>query len=345
MPATPGDLHELIKQGENARVEFKQELSNDVLKDLDTDIAAMANLQGGTIVFGVTDDRIPVGCKLEKKDREAVSQQALRCGPPVHIELGEIEFGEMKFLVVGIERSTIIHNDHRHRFPVRIGDKTGFLDAAGLISLLQERRLISAEATLQVPPPSERKRERIPDSEVRLLERTLSSTDSPLRLEALRDIHNLAHRSILLDRERISTPIAQLLESGSDEERGLVLDIVRTIVLWGARSEKEVVAPWMETVAEAGKALSRAEIARKAFDVLQNAKNGGAVEVLVHWVKSAEDDAFTSFNPRNMLANISFYGLDQAIREAMYSILESDADARVRERASTILEAVRNAHR
>ncbi len=344
MPATPGDLQELIRQGENARVEFKEELSSDVLKGLDTDIAALANFQGGTIVFGITDDRVPVGCVLQKEERERVSDQALRCSPSVHIELGEIEFGEMKFLIVGIERSTIIHNDHQHRFPVRIGDKTGFLEAAGLIALLQERRLISAEATAQVPPPSERKREPIPDSEVPLLERTLSSTDSPLRLEALRDINNLTQRSILLDRGRISTFLARLLKSGSSEEVGLVLDILRTIVLRGESSEMEVITPWMELVVEKGKAVNEAEIARKAFDVLQYAKNEGAADVLIHWVKSAEDDAFNSFNPRNLLANIRFYGLDQKIREAMYSILESDADANVRERASTILDAVRNAY-
>ncbi len=61
MARTLDDLEELVRESESARVELKREISEDVVRGLSTDIAALANYEGGYIVFGFTDDKEPMG--------------------------------------------------------------------------------------------------------------------------------------------------------------------------------------------------------------------------------------------------------------------------------------------
>lgn len=57
MAQTFDELRRLVEQSEDAHVELKQMASEDVLRELPTRIAAVANAQGGAIIFGVTDDK------------------------------------------------------------------------------------------------------------------------------------------------------------------------------------------------------------------------------------------------------------------------------------------------
>ena len=69
MPLTLNDLQRIIAEGENAHVDFKQEVSEQVLAGLPTDIAAFANATGGMIVFGVTSQEETDGLLLDQKQR------------------------------------------------------------------------------------------------------------------------------------------------------------------------------------------------------------------------------------------------------------------------------------
>lgn len=84
------ELQKMCAQGESTRLEFKRELSVDVLKDLSTDIAAMANTEGGRIIIGVDDERRPVGYtpRQRHEDRNLVSNEAKNCSPPIQRPLG-----------------------------------------------------------------------------------------------------------------------------------------------------------------------------------------------------------------------------------------------------------------
>ncbi|MFQ5910055.1 MAG: helix-turn-helix domain-containing protein, partial [Thermoplasmata archaeon] len=57
MPLNLDQLYELIRQGEDTQTEFRQELSKEALQRLSTNIAALANAEGGYIIFGVVDDK------------------------------------------------------------------------------------------------------------------------------------------------------------------------------------------------------------------------------------------------------------------------------------------------
>jgi predicted HTH transcriptional regulator len=47
------ELQKIIGRGEDTQTEFKAALSEEVLKGLPTDLAAIANSQGGRLIFGV----------------------------------------------------------------------------------------------------------------------------------------------------------------------------------------------------------------------------------------------------------------------------------------------------
>jgi predicted HTH transcriptional regulator len=87
------DLQQIIDRGEDTQTEFKAALSEEVLKGLPTDLAAIANSQGGRIIFGVTDDKDPVGIVLTGEEFNRISQCASNCRPVILAEPEEIRFG------------------------------------------------------------------------------------------------------------------------------------------------------------------------------------------------------------------------------------------------------------
>ncbi len=165
------ELRQLIEQGEDTQVEFKVEVSEDVLRDLPTRLAAIANSQGGRIIFGVANNKEPKGLTLKGDERDRISQSASNCAPPIPVELEEVRFGNRSFIVVRVPRSKVVHSDPQRKFPVRIGTITGYLDTFGLVSLLQERSIIRSENLqgLQLAPATQRKREPISDTDVNMI--------------------------------------------------------------------------------------------------------------------------------------------------------------------------------
>jgi hypothetical protein len=338
------DLHLLISQRENSSVEFKAEVSEDVLRGLSTDIAALANSRGGMIIFGVTDDQDPRGCDLQGDEREKISQRASNCRPAVKIDFEEILFGPRHFLIVNVPRSTVVHSDIERRFPVRIGNITDYLDALGLVALLQERGLLRGDETEQLRAKARQEREPIPDSEVSVFIRVLNSEDRDARLEALKDLDSLVYRYVLLENESVANILERILRSEREHEIQRVLAVLRSVANSGTPGEKETVLPWMGKIAEIAMASHSAAVSREAFDVLQIARREAVVDVLVHWITKADDAHFERLQPANMLGNVKFYGLDGPIRDAMYTLLERQSDKNVRKRAMNLLEAVRRAY-
>src|SRR5262249_22789386 len=100
----------MISQKENVRVDFKVDATEEVLRGLSTDFASFANSQGGAVIFGVTDDGDPVGCKLTQAQRDRISQEASKCGPPIGIDNEEVPFGTSKFFLVMIPKSKVVHS-------------------------------------------------------------------------------------------------------------------------------------------------------------------------------------------------------------------------------------------
>ncbi len=341
MPLTFDELNQLIQQHENATTEFKAEPSDQVIQGISTDIAALANAQGGRIIFGVTNEGDPRGCELQGMERDRISQEASNCRPPIGIDFEEILFGKRHFLLVKIPRSSIVHSDTQQKFPVRIGNITQYLDAVGLISLIQERGLVKRELVSQAGPESERKRAKLPDLELTLIIKALSGKDPAIRIEALRDLQVWAHWRAVLESPQIVASIKKTLEEGLEDETKLVIDILRSAVLEGTKLEREHATSLMGLLASIAISAPSGEIATGAWQVLQYAKEHSAIDVLVRWVTETDDTRYAALRPANLVANAGYYGLRAPLRVAFFSILEKAGDDNMKKRVTEILAALR----
>lgn len=339
---TMDELHRIITQGENARVEFKAELSDDVVRGLSTDIAAMANTQGGVIVFGVTDEKDPKGLALKGEERDRISQTASNCTPPISVDFEEIPFGKRAFLLVEIPRSSVIHNDMQRKFPTRIGNMTGYLDALGLVSILQEKRLFQYEVQQPTQVATvERKREPLSSSETATIVRGLTALDQAVRLEALRDLLTSPFYSIILEDKVIIAAIDKILKIRNPEETGIILQVLRAALSYGTKTEQENVRTWTAQIFDIGKTMIRPEIATTAFQILAYLEQPEALELMLFWISELEDPDFTSIHAENMLMDPRLKSIRPNLREEMYQILLSSTNEKAKKRASLILQSLR----
>jgi len=336
------ELHQIITQGENARVEFKAEASEEVLRGLSTDLAAMANTQGGVIVFGITDAKDPKGLSLRGDERDRISQSASNCTPPISVDFEEVRFATKVFLLVQIPRSTIVHNDQQRRFPTRIGNTTGYFDALGLVALLQEKRLLQHEVQQPAQVATvERKREPLSESETTLIARGLNAQDSSVRLEAIRDLITSPFYAIILEDKSIIAAIDKILKARNPEEIGPALQVLRVALSYGTKTEQENIRAWSALTFDIGKTMVRPEIGSTAFQILADLQSPEALQLMLFWVNETDDSTFASIHPENMLMNPGLKGLRPRLREEMYQILLSNASEKAKKRASLILQSLR----
>ena len=94
------ELQQFIGRGEDTQTDFKEVLSEEVLRGLPTDLAAIANSQGGRIIFGVKDNKDPIGITLAGNEFDRISQCASNCHPAILAEPEEIRSGSRSFIVV-----------------------------------------------------------------------------------------------------------------------------------------------------------------------------------------------------------------------------------------------------
>lgn len=337
---TSDELHTMISQRENVRVDFKADATEDVLRGLSTDISSFANTQGGTIIFGVTDEGDPVGCKLTQTQRDRISQEASKCHPIISVDLEEVSFGARKFVLVKIPKGNVIHNDQQRRFPTRVGNITDYLDASGLVSLLQERAIIRGEMIPQIQTQGQSGRKPLAEQESSTLVKMLGSPDKTIRLEALKDLATMPYWNALLEDESIASSIGQILSANDEEEVKLVLESFRGIAHAGSEKEKAILRGWFPKIEELGNSSSL-DLARKSFDVLQSARSPRAVKILLRWVREAEDSVYNALQLSNFLSNVGYYALKSPARQALYGLLENDSDERTRKRSIEVLEILR----
>ena len=91
---------DLIKEGENNKVEFKSKVS----KDIGEGICAFGNAKGGYIFVGITDDGDFEGCDV-KSSKESISQYLTNITPPLEVKYHSITIDEKNILVVEIPPS------------------------------------------------------------------------------------------------------------------------------------------------------------------------------------------------------------------------------------------------
>ena len=335
------ELHRLIMSGENAGTEFKEQLSQEVLQGLSTDIAALANSQGGRVIFGVTDAGDPVGCDLRGDEGEQISQAASNCRPAIRIDIEQIPFGKKQFLVVHVPRSAGVHSDVYRKFPQRIGNITDYLDGSGLAALMRERSQPLSETTPPFYGTVEERRKPLPEPEEKFVIRALNSKESAVRKEVLADLSYINYQYILLENNDIVKGITAILESAKDDERAIALDCIRGVVFMATGGEKKNLESWFGLIAQIAKTSPDLQLARRAFEVLRTAEDPAIVDILIHWTEDADDNTFAGLNPSGIIQGIRDSDLKRSIREALYALVERNSDDGIRKRATGILDRIR----
>ncbi len=97
-------LLELIEQGENLNVEFKQRFST--YEKIAKEFIAFANTRGGYILFGIDDDKSIHGVESEKGEAELIKITARQyCEPPVKYNIHYINIDNKEIVVAEIFES------------------------------------------------------------------------------------------------------------------------------------------------------------------------------------------------------------------------------------------------
>lgn len=96
------DLMEIINKGENAYVEFKEEKIKS--NDLAGEIVSFANMEGGTIIIGVSDDGIIKGVSIVDIEERIMNICRNNCIPNIIPIYQEVIIDEFKVVVVTIPK-------------------------------------------------------------------------------------------------------------------------------------------------------------------------------------------------------------------------------------------------
>jgi len=98
------DIEVFLEEGEGFQIEFKRKVSSP--EKIARTIIAFANTKGGTIVFGVDDDKSIVGVDSEKAEVEMIQTAGgFYCDPPVEMEVDIIPFKGKDVIAVTIDES------------------------------------------------------------------------------------------------------------------------------------------------------------------------------------------------------------------------------------------------
>jgi len=78
------ELDFILQEGEGYKIEFKESLNN-----LDKEIVALANAEGGRIFLGISDDNKVKGIKIDNKLKSQIQDIANNCDPAVKVGFEE----------------------------------------------------------------------------------------------------------------------------------------------------------------------------------------------------------------------------------------------------------------
>jgi len=196
------DIDTFLEEGEGFQIEFKRKVSTP--EKIARTLIAFANTKGGTIIFGVDDDKTIVGVDSEKAEVEMIrTAGGFLCDPPVEMDIDIIAYKGKDVIAVTIEESRVkphylVGNangseDETSKVLIRVKDKT-------VVASKEVIRILEAENP-DAPPL----RIAIGDAERRLLDH-LGSRDR-ITVKEFSKLVNISRR-------RASRTLIQLVRAG-----------------------------------------------------------------------------------------------------------------------------------
>ncbi len=141
---TPGDVRELIQSGEGIGIEFKRKISSP--EKIARELVALANTQGGVILFGVDDDGGIFGVESEKSEIDQIDFAATHlCDPPVGLDIDVVPFDKKDVIVASVEQSAekphylLSGNGEENKVYIRVKDQT-LIASKEVIKVLRDER-------------------------------------------------------------------------------------------------------------------------------------------------------------------------------------------------------------
>lgn len=130
---TSKKLLTLIKKGESQNLEFKQRFSS--FNKIAKEFIALANTNGGIVLFGVNDDGSIYGVESEKGEAELIKETAeIHCEPPLNYNIDFVPLYDKEIVIVKIMESKYKPHriqDYKNEFDinsaevfVRVNDKS-----------------------------------------------------------------------------------------------------------------------------------------------------------------------------------------------------------------------------
>ncbi|MDL2223648.1 ATP-binding protein [Bacteroidales bacterium OttesenSCG-928-M11] len=119
-------IHELIKEGEHQRLDFKFEISDS--KKIARTLSAFANTDGGTLLIGVKDNGQIAGVRSEEEYYMIEAAAEMYCSPKVPFEAKEWNVGGKVVLEIKVKPSPekphkSPNKDNTYRSFIRIDDE------------------------------------------------------------------------------------------------------------------------------------------------------------------------------------------------------------------------------
>jgi predicted HTH transcriptional regulator len=196
------ELQALLGEGEGFQLEFKRKVSSST--KIARALIAFANTKGGTILFGIDDDKTIVGVESEKTEVEMIEIAGrVHCEPPIEPTIEIVPYRGKDVIVVTIEESgqkphSLVDQDNESDEPeskvlIRVKDKT-------VVASKEVVKILQSES-----PDAPAMRISIGDTERRVLD--YLDTNERVTLKQVGKLVNISDR-------RASRMLIQLVRAG-----------------------------------------------------------------------------------------------------------------------------------
>lgn len=140
------DINEIIRQGENSAVEFKNAAVTN--ESLAREMVAFANSQGGIILVGVEDDGVITGITPDKHQETWVSNIARDAvTPPIDVKVSTILREGLSVLAIEVPKGPHKPYQTGNKFYIRVGSTNRSPSQAELMRLFQQSGIFHFDTT------------------------------------------------------------------------------------------------------------------------------------------------------------------------------------------------------
>jgi predicted HTH transcriptional regulator len=139
------DVLRLIEEGEGFEIEFKRKVSTP--EKLARTLIALANTQGGYILFGVDDDGSVVGVESEKSEVELIEHAGQAyCVPAIHPIVDIVPFDGTDVIVVYVPES----DDKPHYFTGNANGDTQEVEPTRVYIRVNDKTVMASKEVVKI---------------------------------------------------------------------------------------------------------------------------------------------------------------------------------------------------